>query len=265
MRGLLVTASWLLFTAINAQLSETLRGSPALSSSTDNAAYSPAVETPIVASPGDDAYWLADITHQGIAAFNPNPSGYKVFRNVKEYGARGMFMTVSSDKPTSDLSCSLGDGQTDDTAAINRAISDGDRASPESRRTSTTTPALVYFPPGTYIISESIVDYYFTQLVGNPNNRPVIKATPEFKGMGLIDGDKYQNDGNQGWTSTNVFFRQIRNLVLDLTAIPPGTGATGIHWPTGQASSLANLKIVMSSGSGTKHQGLFIENGRSSP
>lgn len=90
MHGLLVTASWLLFTAINAQLSETLRGSSALSSPTIDAA-----ETPIVAAPGDESYWLADITHQGVAAFNPNPSGYKVFRNVKEYGARGMFVTVS--------------------------------------------------------------------------------------------------------------------------------------------------------------------------
>lgn len=90
MHGLLVTASWLLFTAINAQLSETLRGSSALSSPTIDAA-----ETSIVAAPGDGSYWLADITHQGVAAFNPNPSGYKVFRNVKGYGARGMFMTVS--------------------------------------------------------------------------------------------------------------------------------------------------------------------------
>lgn len=90
MHGLLLTASWLLFTAINAQLSETLRGSPALSSS-----ISDATETPLVAAPGDESYWLADITHQGVAAFNPNPSGYKVFRNVKEYGARGMFIAVS--------------------------------------------------------------------------------------------------------------------------------------------------------------------------
>lgn len=37
----------------------------------------------------DAAYWLADISHQGIAAFNPNPSGYKVLRNVKDYGAKG--------------------------------------------------------------------------------------------------------------------------------------------------------------------------------
>ena len=91
MHGLLVTASWLLFTAINAQLSETLGGSPALSSSTDDAA----AKTPIVAAPDDESYWMADITHQGVAAFNPNPSGYRVFRNVKEYGARGMFLTVS--------------------------------------------------------------------------------------------------------------------------------------------------------------------------
>jgi len=34
-------------------------------------------------------WWLERIPKQGIAAFNPNPSGYKVFRNVKDYGAKG--------------------------------------------------------------------------------------------------------------------------------------------------------------------------------
>ena len=33
-------------------------------------------------------YWYETINHQGIAAFNGN-SGYKVFRNVKSYGAKG--------------------------------------------------------------------------------------------------------------------------------------------------------------------------------
>ena len=37
----------------------------------------------------DPEYWLADVTHQGIAAFNPDPSTYVVFRNVKDYGAAG--------------------------------------------------------------------------------------------------------------------------------------------------------------------------------
>ena len=33
------------------------------------------------------SYWYETITHQGISAFGP--SGYKVFRNVKDYGATG--------------------------------------------------------------------------------------------------------------------------------------------------------------------------------
>ena len=47
----------------------------------------------------DEPYWLEKITHQGIAAYNPDPTGYNVFRNVKDYGA-------------------VGDGVTDDTQAI---------------------------------------------------------------------------------------------------------------------------------------------------
>jgi len=33
-------------------------------------------------------WWMEDIAHQGISAFNPDPS-YKVFRNVKDFGAVG--------------------------------------------------------------------------------------------------------------------------------------------------------------------------------
>lgn len=43
-----------------------------------------------VSATSDAPYWLADINHQGIAAFNANPSGYTVFRNVKNYGAKGI-------------------------------------------------------------------------------------------------------------------------------------------------------------------------------
>lgn len=34
-------------------------------------------------------YWLENIKHQGIAAFNANPAAYQVFRNVKDFGAKG--------------------------------------------------------------------------------------------------------------------------------------------------------------------------------
>jgi glucan 1,3-beta-glucosidase len=124
----------------------------------------------------------------------------------------------------------------------------------------TTTPAIVYFPAGTYLISSSIIDYYYTQLLGDPTNLPVLKATAGFSGFGLIDGDKYYSP-NLNWISTNVFYRQVRNFVLDMTSIPPTSSATGIHWPTAQATSLQNVIFQMSAAAGTQHVGLFIESG----
>jgi glucan 1,3-beta-glucosidase len=95
----------------------------------------------------------------------------------------------------------------------------------------------VYFPPGTYLLTFSIVDYYYTQIIGNPNSLPVLKASPSFAGFGLIDGARYGACG-LGLGSTNIFFRQVRNLIFDLTAIDPSNLSIGIHWPTAQATSL---------------------------
>ena len=35
-------------------------------------------------------YWMSTIKRQGVAAFNKN-ADYQVFRNVKDFGAKGMF------------------------------------------------------------------------------------------------------------------------------------------------------------------------------
>lgn len=67
---------------------------------------------------------MEDIKHQGLASFNPNKGSYPVFRNVKDYNAKG-------------------DGVTDDTAAINNAIKAGNRCGPATCTTSTITPAIV--------------------------------------------------------------------------------------------------------------------------
>lgn len=63
------------------------------------------------------------------------------------------------------LTC-LGDGVTDDTAAINRAISDGGRCGADCG-SSTIVPAVVWFPGGTYLVSTSIIQFYNTQFIGD--------------------------------------------------------------------------------------------------
>lgn len=112
------------------------------------------------------------------------------------------------------------------------------------------------------MISSSLIQYYYTQIIGNPNSLPVLKATPGFTGFGLIDGDQYQAGGALGYPAVNVFYRQVRNMILDLTSIPSNVTATGIHWPTSQATSLQNVIFKMSEASGTQHTGLFVESGK---
>ncbi len=99
-------------------------------------------------------------------------------------------------------------------------------------------------------------------MIGDPNNPPVLQATSSFSGFGLIDGNHYYTS-SLNWLAANVFYRQVRNFVIDMTKIPSGSSATGIHWPTAQATSLQNVVFQMSSASGTQHVGLFIEDGKS--
>ena len=141
-----------------------------------------------LASVANAAYWMEEIQHQGVASFNPDKS-YQIFRNVKDFGAKG-------------------DGVTDDTIAINNAISSGNRCGggPFCNGT-TTTPAVVYFPAGTYLVTTNIINYYYTQIIGDPTTMPVIKGSPNFKsygGIGLIDSDPYLNSGSESSRSNSV-------------------------------------------------------------
>ncbi|KAI8615101.1 pectate lyase superfamily protein-domain-containing protein [Chytriomyces sp. MP71] len=180
-------------------------------------------------------YWLGSIPHQGASAFNPDKS-YKVFRNVRDFGARG-------------------DGVTDDTNAINAAINAGSRCGAGCDST-TTTPALVYFPSGTYVVSSPLLQYYYTFMVGDANQLPILKASPSFSGMAVIDADVYLPGGINWFTNQNNFFREIKNFRIDLTAAP---NAVGVHWQVSQATSLQNIFFDMVPGGA--QQGLFMENG----
>jgi len=66
---------------------------------------------------------------------------------------------------------------------------------------------------------------------------------------------------NLNWGSTNVFYRQIKNIIFDSTAVAASTGISAVHWPTAQATSIQNCIFNMNAASGTQHQGIFTESG----
>ncbi|KAF4335590.1 beta-1 3 exoglucanase precursor [Fusarium beomiforme] len=186
------------------------------------------------------SWWMSSIKRQGVVAYGS--ADYKIFRNVKDYGAKG-------------------DGSSDDTAAINAAFSDGNRCG-KGCDSSTVTPALVYFPAGTYVVSKPILPYYYTHMIGDVNNLPVLKAAANFEGMAVIDVDPYNPDGSNWHTNQNNFFRQIRNFKIDLTGMPKSSG-TGLHWQVAQATSLQNIvfQMIEDASDDNKQQGIFIDNG----
>ncbi|KAH8803504.1 pectate lyase superfamily protein-domain-containing protein, partial [Xylogone sp. PMI_703] len=209
------------------------------------------ITTPKAALPNLNArassYWYPGMTHgkSPLAA-----SDYQVYRNVMDFGAKG-------------------DGVTDDTEAINNAASSGNRCGLGCGST-TISAAVVYFPPGTYLISSPIIQYYYTQFVGDPTSLPTIKGMSTFSGIALIDTDVYIPGGNgsEWFVNQNQFYRQIRNFNFDLTAMPNQNQQgdqtfvpTGIHWQVAQSTSLQNLHFTMPQGDGTTAVGVFTENG----
>lgn len=195
--------------------------------------------------PGSSTYWVADIQRQGKAAFNTDDPEYKVFRNVR-------------------TDCGVaGDGVTDDTVALNNCLALGNRCGKDCDST-TITPAILYFPSGTYLVSKPLEMHYYTHMIGDALSLPVIKAAANFEGMAVLDSDPYDytNFGKNWFTNQNNFFRQVRNFVIDLTAMPMSRGS-GIHWQVAQATSLQNIRFEMVQGGDAANAqiGVFMDNG----
>ncbi len=111
-------------------------------------------------------FWLETIPQLG--AFPSAPSGKAAWRNVRDHGAKA-------------------DGMTDDTAAIQSAISDGGRCSVSDG--ASVYPATVYFPPGRYLVSSPILLCPNTEALGSPPDLPVLLAASSFVGLGVITSE----------------------------------------------------------------------------
>lgn len=186
------------------------------------------------------SFWASQVSHgQPPMGYN---SSYPVYRDVTAFGAKG-------------------DGVTDDTDAINEAISSGGNCG-EGCLSSSVKGTFVFFPPGTYLISSPINAYYYSQLVGDPNDLPVIKTSASFIGLGAIQSDVYIPGGNgdEWYIEQSNFYRQVRNFVIDITQTTVANAA-GLHWQIAQATSLTNVFIVASKNPATTQMGIFTENG----
>ncbi|KAI0457369.1 pectate lyase superfamily protein-domain-containing protein [Xylaria acuta] len=201
--------------------------------------------TPVAKRAG--TFWMEGIAHKGTVPWG-NDASYKVFRHVvNDYGA----------DPT---------GVKDSTQAIQRAIDDGKRCGAACNG-STTKNAIVYFPPGRYLVSSSISIYFGTQIVGDANNWPTIVAAPSFVGLGVLSTDVYvdgggnDSDGNalEWYINTARFYSQIRNVKLDITATNAGAYIAALHYQVAQATTLESVEIIADSA--TTQQGIYAENG----
>eukprot|EP00026_Physarum_polycephalum_P002491 Phypoly_transcript_02498.p1 GENE.Phypoly_transcript_02498~~Phypoly_transcript_02498.p1 ORF type:complete len:848 (+),score=179.01 Phypoly_transcript_02498:118-2661(+) len=167
-------------------------------------------------------------------------SAYTVSRNVKDYGAQG-------------------NGVTDDTNAIITALTQGRASDPNAQYPSATypdstqTPAYVFFPAGTYLVTQTLPVVYYTQMVGDPANPPTIKFVNNGQVRVLDAFGPWYPGSQQG---TDNFYRMIRNFVIDMTSC---NQCTGLHWQVAQATSITNVHFKCAIGS--QCQGIWMENG----
>ena len=141
------------------------------------------------------------------------------FRSVKDFGATG-------------------DGTTDDTQAIQRAISSNVGAVDQKM------PSLVYLPAGRYLINDTLVMYFHSHLVGSLSSeagcRSEIVLAAAAAGFSseaapkpmLVTDNGFNRSTSSPWQKDSVdknmlFYAQVHHLDFDTGK---HAGAVGILW-----------------------------------
>ena len=152
------------------------------------------------------------------------PAGFMT--SVKSYGA-------------------VGDGKTDDTSAIQSALSDG--------RSNTTAdyyglPKALYFPPGVYLVSKTLTwNGCCVTLQGDGSSASVIRLAPSSAGFGSAGTPKSLLMTPA--TNTNQSFRQnIWDLGIKVGSGNPG--AIALTYNSNNVGSIHNVSIISEDGHG---------------
>lgn len=77
-----------------------------------------------------------------------------------------------------------------------------------------------------------------------------------FRYAGGVGAD---GNDNEWYVNTASFYRQIRNLIIDITLTDPNAYICALHYQVAQATSIQYLDLVAKSG--TTQQGIYAENG----
>jgi hypothetical protein len=132
--------------------------------------------------------------------------------------------------------------------SLRRAINDGRGGEgPKS-------PAIVYVPPGTYVVSDTIVLWYWTHLRGNSACPPTFVLKASSPGFSNPKGYKpviataagYNKSVDANWWEGDIdancnFYTQLHYLNIKIS--PGNSGATGVIWRVAQQTSIRNLTI----------------------
>ncbi|RFU74599.1 glycoside hydrolase family 55 [Trichoderma arundinaceum] len=145
-----------------------------------------------------------------------------------------------------------------DGAALQRAIT-SDGGGSRHPQWFASQPRVVYIPPGTYVLSQTLRFNTDTVLMGDPTNPPIIKAAAGFSGEQTLVNGQDPDTQEKGELSFAV---ALKNVVLDTTAVNGASAFTALYWGVAQAAQLQNVKIVMApSQNGNGHTGIRMGRG----
>ncbi|KAI1823550.1 glycoside hydrolase family 55 protein [Xylaria intraflava] len=145
-----------------------------------------------------------------------------------------------------------------DGDGIQTAINSGTNGATRHPEWLASQPRVVYIPPGTYEISETIEMNTDTILMGDATDPPVLKPAPGFTSQILVNGEDPATNG----AGELSFAVGLKNLILDTTSIAADQPFVALYWGVAQAAQLQNVKITMpGSVNGNGHSGIHLGRG----